>query len=344
MEQIGSIIERIFKQLPMHAELDSQGTGSRLQETSKQMQEHEPVTFAVSSKDADMYSGEPAPKPAICQYCGATLYYKGIKSLTGGNDVFMWFKEPDRCTCEQAKAYWQAYDEKIAAEKKAKEDREEARRMEMRVNKLFSNSGIRARFRNRTFDKFEVTPENRKAYGVAKRYADDFADRLPSKDKKGNIIPPKIERNGLLIVGSYGTGKTHLVTAIANQLITAGTPVIAMTMIDLLARIKRSYDDGDRVREDEVMSVYENIPLLIIDDIGSEQPTEWGVARIYAIFNSRYEAYMPTIITTNYGADELVRRLTPNTMGDRHNAEKIIDRLKEMCVGLEMYWESWRPK
>lgn len=309
------------------------------------MSDSDQKTFTVSSRDADKYTGKPAPEPATCKFCGAPLYYRGIRSLAGSNNVSFWCKEPERCTCDKAAEYWRNFDAQAEAERKAKADLDKAKSMEAKVDKLFSDSGIRARFRSRTFDKFQVTPENRKAYGVAKRYADNFTDKLPKKDSRGHTTPPAAERNGLLIVGSYGTGKTHLATAIANQLIEGGTPVIAMTMIDLLARIKRSYDDDDHAREDEIMHVYEDIPLLIIDDIGSEQPTEWGVARIYAIINARYESYMPTVITTNYDTNELIRRLTPGgAKGDRHNAEKIIDRLKEMCVGLEMYWDSWRPK
>ena len=65
-----------------------------------------------------------------------------------------------------------------------------------------------------------------------------------------------------------------------------------------------------------------------------EQPTEWGSAKIYAIINARYEAYMPTIVTTNYGGAELVERMTP----------KGADRLKEMCAGIQMNGKSRRSR
>jgi len=317
---------------------------SNLPETQKTDDDKE--WFKASSKEADEYTGVPAPEPASCEYCGATLYHDGIKSFTKKNEVMLWFKEPERCTCEKAQKYWADYEAKKAAEEKAEEARKDAERIQARVNRLFKDSGIRGRFRNRTFDKFEITPENKRAYGVAKRYADSFMERLPKRNERGVITPPPIERNGLLIVGSYGTGKTHLATAIANQLILTGTPVVAMTMIDLLARIKQSYDGDDNANEASIMRIYEEIPLLIIDDIGSEQPTEWGITRIYAIINARYEAYMPTIVTTNYGTDELIRRMTPGGVGkgDSRNAEKTLDRLKEMCEGVEMFWESWRSR
>ncbi len=150
------------------------------------------------------------------------------------------------------------------------------------------------------------------------------------------------------ILGVTRNTITNLATAISNQLIREGIPVICMTMIDLLARIKQTFDRSDEATEAEIMKIYEEVPLLVIDDIGSEQPSEWGSTKIFAIINARYEAYMPTIVTTNYAGDELIRRMTPigpnGRPMDSRNAEKTLDRLKEMCVGIEMNWESWRPR
>ena len=290
----------------------------------------------------------PPPEPKTCQFCGRTLYHYGLKEFfSKKKSVFLWFEDPERCDCPEAKAYW-AEQERLKQEaERAKEEQEKADRMQRRIAKLVKDSGIRGRFANRTFDKFEVNDTNRKVYEKCKRYADSFSIMLPTKDERGNVTPPQKERNGLFITGSYGTGKTHLACSIANQLMQGGVPVICMTMIDLLAKIKSSFDANENATEAEIMKLYEDIPLLVIDDIGSEQPTEWGSTRIYAIINARYEAYMPTIVTTNYTADELIRRMTPTfggKMGDIRNAEKTLDRLREMCVGIEMYWDSWRAR
>ena len=152
-------------------------------------------------------------------------------------------------------------------------------------------------------------------------------------------------RNGLFITGPKGTGKTHLAAAIANQLMQQGTPVICMTMIDLLERIKRTYEQnrqyGGEISEGNVLDTYKRVQLLIIDDMGKEPATEWAVSKIYAIINARYEAYMPTIITTNYTDAELVRRLTPKDSGDPTTADATIDRLREMCAAIVTTGESW---
>lgn len=165
----------------------------------------------------------------------------------------------------------------------------------------------------------------------------------PTKGRGGKVEPPQKERNGLFLIGGYGTGKTHLAAAIANQLLQTGTPVICMTMIDLLARIRETFDSRREGTEAQVMRLYADVPLLIIDDLGSEQPTEWGCTTIFSIINARYEAYMPTIVTSNCGADELVQRMTPRDATDR-NAQKTVDRLREMCVAVHMDWPSWREK
>lgn len=288
---------------------------------------------------------QPPPEPGTCEFCGAPLYYYG-GVIFGTKTIFMWTNEPERCHCPAAAAAWAEHDAKKIIEEQAAKRKQEADQARERMARIIKNSQIGGRFRNRTFGKFELNAQNRRAYTTAKRYADNFADMLPTTPTPGSVeavTPPKIERNGLFIAGSYGTGKTHLAAAIANQLIAQGTPVICMTMIDLLARIKQTFDRDESIHEREVIATYRDIPLLIIDDLGSEQPTEWGITNIFAIVNARYEAYMPTIVTTNYSADELVQRLTPK-QGDAKNAEKTVDRLKEMCYGIDMTWDSWRTR
>ncbi len=193
------------------------------------------------------------------------------------------------------------------------------------------------RFLRRTFETFQITDDNQSAAKTAKRYADAFDDLMP---KRGQ---PEPGRNGLFIAGPKGTGKTHLAAAIANQLIQKGTPVICMTMIDLLERIKRTFAK-EGADEGAVLSLYKTVPLLVIDDMGKEPPTEWAVSTIYNIINGRYEAYLPTVVTTNYDDKALITRMTPQATRDSITAEATIDRLMEMCRGVVLTGQSWRAR
>ena len=279
------------------------------------------------------------PDPVPCEYCGKLRYTDGYRF-----DVarILWNPTgPKLCDCPEAVAQY----EKELAEKEAKEkaerEAEEARKMCERVRRIVGDSGMNARFLRRTFASFQPTSENQKQLRVCKQYADNFRDKQPKYN-------PDPGRNGLFITGPKGTGKTHLVAAIANQLMQEGTAVVCMTMIDLLGRIKKTYEknrqQGVETSEDNLLSTYKSVPLLIIDDMGKEPATEWAVSKIYAIINARYEAYMPTIITTNYTDSELVNRLTPKDTGDPTTADATIDRLREMCAAIVTTGESWRSK
>ncbi len=343
MEQMSNLLAMAMSAPPTRAEraeMESPQVSKEIDENKHRIRSDVALTEGWKMRT------EP-PKPKICQFCGKTLYHYGLKHFAGAHEVFLWLEEPEKCDCMQAQEYWKQQ-ERLKIEAEIEEQRlKEAERMKKRVARLVKESGIRGRFINRTFERFEITDMNRRAYEKCKRYADSFSIMLPGKDERGNVTPPQKERNGLFITGSYGTGKTHLACAIANQLMQGGTPVICMTMIDLLAKIKNTFETDDSATEADVMKLYEEIPLLVIDDIGSEQPTEWGNTHIYSIINARYEAYMPTIVTTNYTGSELVRRMTPTyggKLGDTRNAEKTLDRLHEMCVGVEMYWDSYRSR
>ncbi len=216
-------------------------------------------------------------------------------------------------------------------------EEKENRKFREQVKKIVGESGMGERFLRRTFSTFRETPENKKALAVCRRYAENFENLLP---KHGQAEPG---RNGLFISGPPGVGKTHLAAGIANELLSQGKSVICMTMIDLLERIKRTFNKTG-ADEGEVLRVYRTVPLLIIDDIGKEPPTEWAISTVYNIINSRYEGYLPTIATTNYDPGALIARMTPRTTGDSTTARATIDRLLEMCNGISLTGKSWRGR
>lgn len=280
--------------------------------------------------------GHNPPDPVPCEYCGKLRYTEGYFLL----GKIMWnLSGPKHCDCPEAMAAYEKEKAEREAKELAKQQAEADRKMRERVARIIGNSGMNTRFLRRTFDTFEVTKENQRAARVCKQYADTFREKMPSKDTDPG-------RNGLFITGPKGTGKTHLAAAIANQIMQEGTGVICMTMIDLLDRIKETFAQRrtGEATEGDILTTYKEVPLLIIDDMGKEPPTEWAVSKIYAIINARYEAYLPTIVTTNYSDSELVRRLTPKDTGDQTTADATIDRLREMCAAIVTSGESWRSR
>ena len=59
---------------------------------------------------------------------------------------------------------------------------------------------------------------------------------------------------------------------------------------------------------------------------------------------AQYEAYLPTIVTTNYDTEALIDRMTPRESHDSMTARATIDRLMEMCRGITLAGQSWRSR
>lgn len=285
---------------------------------------------AVLSSDPGVAHLSPPP-PVICEFCGRPRYTKGIVL---GKRVIWCPAGPERCTCPEAQAQAMQQQTQEAVARQEADRRQAQAKEKARIEELFGRSGMGARFKNRTFAKFQELPENAKALKTARSYAQNFSRLLAD--------PESYEKNGLYITGSKGTGKTHLAAAVANMLLMGGIPVLFVTMIDLLAKIKTTFGTGN-ANEARLMQLYKNVDLLIIDDMGKELPTPWALSKMYEIINARYEDYKPVIVTSNYTADELVRRLTPND-GDSMTADATVDRILEMTYTVPLAGESWRTR
>ena len=240
------------------------------------------------------------------------------------------------CTCPNGKAEYERIQAECEAQRLAEEKAKADKEMRDRVRRIIGESGMGERFLQRTFESFITdTKDLKKVAAAAKGYARSFDQMLP---KRGQPLPG---RNGFLITGSKGTGKTHIAASIANDLLSRGTATICMTERDLFGRIRKTYNRNENTDESAVLEVYKTVPLLIIDDIGKERPTEWTLSTLYAIIDGRYDRAMPIIVTTNYGVKDLVKRLTP-TGGDETTADATVDRLIEMCESIVMSGDSWR--
>ena len=113
----------------------------------------------------------------------------------------------------------------------------------------------------------------------------------------------------LLLTGTYGCGKTHLAAAIANQCLAHGKPVLFLNTPDLLDYLRETYAPSTASTYSERFDEIRTAPLLVLDDLGTESPTNWAIEKLYQILNYRYNARLPTVITTNRELKDIDQRV-----------------------------------
>ncbi len=122
--------------------------------------------------------------------------------------------------------------------------------------------------------------------------------------------------NGIFMIGKTGLGKTFLSSCVAKSLISKGHSVAFDSVQNYLRDIEKEHfgkANGD------TLETLLNADLLILDDLGSEFSSSFNDSVIYNLINSRNNAGMPTIISTNLSLDELTSRyddrITSRLMG-----------------------------
>ena len=102
----------------------------------------------------------------------------------------------------------------------------------------------------------------------------------------------------LVFVGPNGSGKTHLAAAIAKRCIDNGHVVFFVHVPDLLDHLRATFAPTNEVSYSDLFEQVKNTPLLILDGLGSQATTPWAQEKVQQIFNHRYNAKLPTIVTT----------------------------------------------
>lgn len=133
---------------------------------------------------------------------------------------------------------------------------------------------------------------------------------------------------GVMLFGVQGSGKTTRAVGIMRGWMggNAGDARF-VTSADLLTEIGATYSTD--TTELSVLRRYGRCGLLVIDDLGKENPTDNALTKLWQVIDTRYGAMLPTVITTQYDLAGLVREL--GRKGGIETAKAIVSRLYETC-------------
>ncbi len=108
--------------------------------------------------------------------------------------------------------------------------------------------------------------------------------------------------NGIIMIGPTGLGKTHLSTAIGRVVIEKGYSVVSDSAFRLVNQIESERFSDER---DKTIALLSEADLLIIDDLGAENLTNYTLAALTNIIDTRIANEKSTIISTNRDVMEL---------------------------------------
>lgn len=146
---------------------------------------------------------------------------------------------------------------------------------------------------------------------------------------------------GLYLSGSFGSGKTYLVSAMFNELAKNGVKSAIIFWPEYLVHLKSLFGKDDYQESIDKIKI---IPLLLIDDIGAEPVTSWTRDEVLGpILQYRMQANLPTFFTSNLSIDLLEKHLAVYKDGiEEVKARRIIERINQLTEKQDLISKNYR--
>jgi DNA replication protein DnaC len=179
------------------------------------------------------------------------------------------------------------------------------------VARLLDEADIPPRYRHCRLANFQVSSEApavqgqlTKARSCAQQYVDGFV-----------LEGGRFRESGLLFVGPPGAGKTHLAVGVLQEVIERYRVHARFAeFTSLIHQIQSTFDPGSPESKHAILDPLVGAELLVLDELGSQQPTPWVRDILYLIINHRYTRRLPTVFTTNYLLESPARGVRPRAV------------------------------
>ncbi|MPQ43399.1 ATP-binding protein, partial [Clostridium tarantellae] len=172
------------------------------------------------------------------------------------------------------------------------------------IELYYKNSDMEEALKQNNFKMF-----NANYYSNFKNPGEKFSPRENIEvtlDKIANEYLPNFKNinKNLFFYGNSGTGKTFLSCCIAKELLDKGFLVVYRTSDELIRNLREIRFEGNNSLEDLLI----NCDLLVIDDLGAEQITDFSITELFTLLNKKLLLKKNMIISSNLDIRELKSR------------------------------------
>lgn len=207
-------------------------------------------------------------------------------------------------------------------QEEAEAERKRAKRQRMENAQTFFKT-IGRRYEKARFETFRAVDQDQR-FAVAKLKA--FGETLAEHVTEGH---------GVVLFGPSGTGKDHLLIALAVVALKKGFKVGWKNGATFFGDLRATMDRNSAGSEDGILLPLEHKSILVLSDPvpPSGTLTEYQATMLLRLVDSRYRQMRPTWVTMN--------------VQNRGDAEKklgsaIVDRLRDNSLCLFCNWPSYR--
>lgn len=154
-------------------------------------------------------------------------------------------------------------------------------------------------------------------------------------------IAKGVDTKGMYIHGPFGTGKSFILGAIANELKERHIYTTLMYFPEFIRELKSGFNDGTYT---ERLNRVKNTPVLMLDDIGAEDLTPWVRDEVLGpILNYRMMNNMPTFFSSNFDFKELSHHLSITKQGaEQTKARRIMERIETLSDEYMLSGKNYR--
>ncbi|MCM3637175.1 primosomal protein DnaI [Sporosarcina luteola] len=152
----------------------------------------------------------------------------------------------------------------------------------------------------------------------------------------------KLPERGLYIHGPFGTGKSYVLGALANELANRHIRTVVVYIPEFLREIKQSIQDQTL---NEKIDFVKKADVLMLDDFGAESMSAWARDEVLGtILQYRMAEKLPTFFTSNLNHDELEHHLTYTQRGEKEavKAQRLMERIKMISKPVQLKGKNRR--